>query len=386
MGTDDGGLGEQARGSRVGRSAFLGQDVLVDGGAHDRVHEGGAAVAAEHVGRGQRVGRLRRRVGPDAGQRRRAVEVRVLTENRHRPRERHAVRAHAGQPREHRARDRRRPEREHLAGAGARRREVVGGQRGEQLDDEERVATARRRARRDELVVRRGAHPVADERADRRFAQRLRAQHAALRVGQHGVDQVAGRRGSHGQHHQRRRPSEAGSEVGEEPQRRRVRPLGIVDREQQRATPCEVRRQPVQAVEDAEERVRAGRERRARERRREGRRPREQLGSLRLARPRQRRLEQLADDPEREVVLELGRAGREDGEPAVGRRAPGLCEQARLADAGRPDHREQRAVTGRRALEERGRQCQFGIALQQPCGASVLHRRQHYSGSQWPCT
>jgi hypothetical protein len=110
-------------------------------------------------------------------------------------------------------------------------------------------------------------------------------------IGEDGVRELPGLGRPHGEHGERRDAAEPRGQVGEKAERRRVRPLRVVDRQQQRAAGGEVRRQPVQPVQGAEQRVRAGRQRQAGDRCRECRGPGEQLGPLALVRARQDGLE-----------------------------------------------------------------------------------------------
>ena len=133
-----------------------------------------------------------------------------------------------------------------------------------------------------------------------------------------------------GDEHADRQVVQAPREVGEEAQRGIVGPVGVVDREQERAALREVGRQPVQPVRDAEPEVRdAGVERLERRRRERG-----GAGEQALALPfpggGERALEELADHAVREIVLEGGAACGDDAEPAargraVTRAAGGSC-------------------------------------------------------------
>ncbi len=57
---------------------------------------------------------------------------------------------------------------------------------------------------------------------------------------------------SHGQRHDDRHPRQAVREVKQEPQRRLVGPVGVVDRKDQRAALGQVHDEPVQAVQGGE--------------------------------------------------------------------------------------------------------------------------------------
>ena len=117
-------------------------------------------------------------------------------------------------------------------------------------------------------------------------------------------------------------------EKGEIAKRRRVGPVRVVDDDAERACGGEVRAQPVEAVEDCERRVagrrlwglRGGCARKPEDACGDAGARLEQLGALELRGVRQRRLEQLAHDAEREIALELGSARPQHEHPA--RRRP----------------------------------------------------------------
>ena len=66
-----------------------------------------------------------------------------------------------------------------------RRRDALSSERGDQLADEEGVSTRRRVAGRAELGLGFPGERRAHEHADRRFAQRRRADHEHRRIGNH---------------------------------------------------------------------------------------------------------------------------------------------------------------------------------------------------------
>src|SRR5205823_3223570 len=134
-------------------------------------------------------------------------------------------------------------------------------------------------------------------------------------------------------------PVEAALQVRQPAQRRAVGPVDVVDRDQRRPAERQVRGDPVQPVQRGEgdagrvvvvrveltdlEQGRGARSRTVEQ----------LLPFLRRGRG-QERLEQLADDAVRELVLELAAAGRENREAGPGRRGPRLENEPRLADAG----------------------------------------------------
>src|SRR6266516_6505738 len=115
--------------------------------------------------------------------------------------------------------------------------------------------------------------------------------------------------------------------------------MQIVDREHEWPSRCEVRGQPEEAVQGRERwiglrRGPVGQVVADEERSRQVGRPTQDVPPLRLPYAGKRGLEQLADDPERELPLELAAPGVEDFHP--GFRSPPARgrEEARLADAG----------------------------------------------------
>ena len=115
-----------------------------------------------------------------------------------------------------------------------------------------------------------------------------------------------------------------------------IAPVQVVDGEQQRPVLAQVQRQPVETVQGRERRIGrrlAGRQRPAglEDRARWCRRP----GQRRRVACRQLRLEELADDTEREVVLELSAPRGQHAEAPCGRLPSRLGDEPGLADPGR---------------------------------------------------
>ncbi len=115
--------------------------------------------------------------------------------------------------------------------------------------------------------------------------------------------------------------------------------MQIVDREHEWPSGREVRGQPEEAVQGCERRIglRRGPVRQvvaAEERSCQSSRPTQDFPPLRLPSPSKGGLEQLADDPERELPLELAAASVEDLHPCFLSPLARGGEEARLADAG----------------------------------------------------
>ena len=219
-----------------------------------------------------------------------------------------------------------------------------------------------------EGLLGRRAEPRLDEPADRGDAQRRGVHHVGVGVGREGRQQVGlldlglGPRGD-----EQRDPQllQAGHEEGQEAQRGRVGPVGVVDAEHDGLARGQVRAQPVEAVQDSEGRVGRGGGRlavlqRAREPEHAGGQPRgplQQVDALGGARLVEQRLEELAHDAEGEVALELcaaraqearrpvlaWRSGRPRGRPTC--RSPPAPRPPRCAPIPRAPRRSPRRCT-----------------------------------------
>jgi hypothetical protein len=196
---------------------------------------------------------------------------------------------------------------------------------------------ARRRERR--LGPRRAR---GDEPAGRRLAQRARPERPGRGLGGELAEQrrvAADLPRAQSRDERDRQVLEAPGEIRDEAQRQLVGPVGVVDDEQQRRLLGEVRREPVQPVQErvgrALPRPLAGRGRlEAEQLRCQPRAPLEQPTPLGRAARAQATLEQLARDAERELALELAPAGGEHLEAALARADPRSVQERRLAQAG----------------------------------------------------
>ena len=212
--------------------------------------------------------------------------------------------------------------------------------------------------------------------------QRRRAQQDGVGVGDRAQRLLVGGRlaGARGDDEQQRQAAHPPGDVRERAHRRRVGPLDVVDEHDERAAQREVRGQPVERVEHRERRVghrRPGRD--VDERGGEAGRAAQQLRALLLARLGQARLEELADDAERELALELAAARLEHRHLAGAREGRGRRDQPGLADARlalEPDHAARAVGGGLDGLAERR---QLGVALEElgssfrPHAATLSH-------------
>ena len=190
-------------------------------------------------------------------------------------------------------------------------------------------------------------------------------------------------------------------QVVQEAQRGRVSPVDIVDAQQQRGVPPEVRAEPVEPVQDRERGVeqRAGdiilRRGDAEQRRRAPGRAGQELGSFRRRCRDERALEQLAHQAIREVSLEF-RAARAQRRQAKFAAMPSSRQnQARLANARRALEQEQRTAPCDRVTQALIDPGQSGLSLQEclptvNCGHDRSYRRQkssvHPGKSRWSPT
>jgi predicted SnoaL-like aldol condensation-catalyzing enzyme len=99
---------------------------------------------------------------------------------------------------------------------------------------------------------------------------------------------------------------------------------------------------------------------------------REKAGPVGL--PADHRLQQLADDTERERLLELGAPGLERQHPGLPGRRASLTRQHRLAHAGRPLDQEQRPVSGTGAVESLSQGLELDFTLKQGFSPDELHK------------
>jgi len=145
--------------------------------------------------------------------------------------------------------------------------------------------------------------------------------------------------------------------------------VSVVDRQQQRARLGQVRGQPEEGVERGERRIdrllTAHRLVAADHAAREARRPGEQARPLVSGGGRQRRLEELAHDGEREVALELGPARGQRPQAGRSRQRARRLQQAGLPHPGRSLDKHEPPATVGGGLDGRAQLGQLGVALQQ---------------------
>ena len=306
--------------------ALAQREAVIDGVAHQRVHEAGRRLGAQDLGARER------RHGPrdlrlvetrDPGHR---GQVGALAQHGDGARDRGGLARQPRQSQQDRARDGARTDRAHHVGVRGVGLDGVGLERVQQLADEQRVAAGGLVAGLAEGAVGLRAEAAGDEPADGLLRQRARP-HVRGRgvVGDLGQQRRVGRRvaGPHGGRDQHRLALQAPHQVGQEAQRRAIAPVQIVDLEQQRLLGGEVEREPVQPVQGGEGGV-AGRGAvvgRDEDDAGGGGRARQRFGIA------DHGLEELAHDAERELALELAGARVEDERVLGPGAAPELRQQ-----------------------------------------------------------
>ena len=162
-------------------------------------------------------------------------------------------------------------------------------------------------------------------------------------------------------------PLHSWQQVGEEAQRRQVAPVQIVEREQERPARGEVRRQPVEAVQRRQRRIRRRLDRHLcgiEKRRRQRGGAAQRLGSLLRLEGSKQRLVELPHDPVGERALELRAARAEREQARLLRQRLRPRNKGRLADTRRPLDRQQPATLGDSG-DQLGHRGELVLALQQ---------------------
>jgi hypothetical protein len=337
---------------RVARGPLTGREVMVDGRAHDRVHEAQPHAGGEDPCGAEPVRRCPPRIGTEAGDRRGERELRVVAEHGGRPRELDRLVADELEARARQPRHGVRPDLADERRGGGHGLDRLRPELAQELLEEEGVAAGGLAARAGEHGFGLAREALRGEPRHAFFAERARTQH--VRPGAHcqalqEVLRLAGLAGARGHHQCERHAGDPPGEVLEELERRRVGAMRVVDEQEQRSAVGNLDRQPVQPGERGEASPGARQRLRPLEQRaRECRRALEEGGALVRREYGQRRLEDLTGDPEWERGLELRPPSAKDtqafrlGEPV------GRLDQARLSEAGTAHHHDDRALAGLR--------------------------------------
>jgi len=265
--------------------------------------------AGQHVRADQRRSRVQRLFPTLADQRRRMAQVAAITQHRQRLSQPGRVRAELPQPPAEVEHDVPRPRRRRALPVRGGRRGAADGDRPEQFPQVKRVAPAG--ALQPQAVLRAGLRPerLTGNRRDRLLAEQPGPHdHRGLFAHREQRGRIRSRVGRP-QRDQQRHPQipGPGSQIGQPPQRGAIGPLRVVHGHHHRLQRREVRRQPVQAVQHREGRIRwLGSRGRTQQHPRRLRRPRQQQLALLRRCPGQPALEQLPDHPEPEPRLQLG--------------------------------------------------------------------------------
>ena len=266
---------------------------------------------------------------------------------------------------------------------------ALGLQRAQQLAQQQRVPRGGSEACRRERRVR-VAEPAPHHLGGAGGAQRRRPHTYGVRVRAQLVEQLlvgvllAGAQGRDQQH---RQPVQAAREVAQEPQRRGVAPLHVVDRDHQRAVGAQVADDPVQPVQDREQALRVTGARRAgvrdvEHRRGTGRRAGEQpLAALRVG---QHRVEQLPGDAEAELLLQRASPGAEHGRTGCVSLVAHQRQQAGLADAGRSLDDRGAGLAGQHVGQAGAQLGELALAVDEASaggGPALLRHRDRAVGS-----
>lgn len=250
-------------------------------------------------------------------------------------------------------------------GSGRVRPHATGSQDPQQFADEQRIAVGDRVTDGAELGGGLLTEGLADQARDSRRAEILRLQQSHVTGGEQVVEQagVAFLR-SAGDNHRDGHAVQPSRHETEEPQRRQVQPLRVVDDDHHRGLRREVDQQPVQPVEQRIQRMR-------------GFRWFVERGEQAFARPcgageqapriglRDGLLEQLPHGTEREVPLQLGAVRRQHGETRCQRPIPRMPQQCRLAKSGRCLHDHDAPTPGRQLTHRQIQSAHLVVALQQ---------------------
>jgi hypothetical protein len=356
--------GEHARRPLVSGRARRRRQLLVDGAANDRMHELQRAALGQDAAAAQRVRRFGGRVSVEVRERPSVPNEGAVADDRRGPRELLGGLREACEPRPDRRDDAVGRGREHVrcalrAGLAQRAGELA---QEERVPAREGVAgTAERRHRLGDGGAYELRRPLVGER-------RRAHQHRSAALLEHRRDtRAAGfAERPRGDDEQDRRMAEPSREVGQEPERRRVGPVCVVDEQRERPVAGEDRGQAIQAVQGSERPLwpewerRGLRESNAEQR---SRLPRLREGRRGVA-VAHRGLEQLPHDAEPERALELGPASGERRQPCLECACARLGDQCGLADPCGTLHDHRAPFAGGHGLDGRSDHAKLRASLQ----------------------
>ncbi len=230
-------LGEQPCRPLVLECAHRGGELAVDGVADQRVDEAERLVGTQDLRAGERLHGIGGRRFVDLGERGDRRKTGLLAEHRDRASDGGRRRGQAAEAEQHRPGDGTRTDRADGIGVPGVRDHALGGERAEQLAQEQRIAGGDLAARRCERLVRLVVESHPNESGGRSPRERARRQRERYRLlGELSEQRLVGLwlaaadRGRD-QHRQARHPT---GEIRGEAQRGRIAPLKVVDAERER--------------------------------------------------------------------------------------------------------------------------------------------------------
>ncbi len=304
---------EQAGSGAMGRVALIAGQRRLERIADHRVDEAWRVIGRQDLETNEAGSQARGVRHLHTGDRRRVAQLAAVPEHGQHLRQAQCARIEVPHAGDHPPRDPLAPANQQLGRLELGQRPLIEPDRPQQLGQVERIAAARRPGRRAQRLARRVTERGADDRAGGAFAQQRRA-HDRLRLRAQRQQRRAhrGRRSGPERDEQcQRQPLQPRREVGQPAQRGLVRPVRVIDGEQQWPAGCEVGGQPVQAVQNGKRRVIGRRLTELTEEQRpyRGGRPDEQRLALVRARVGEASLEQLPNHTERKVRLKLRPTG-----------------------------------------------------------------------------
>ena len=229
--------------------------LVIDGVAHERMHEPERRLRPQDLRGNQRARRVGNAALIEARERCGRGEARAVAEHRDRAGDRDRFGRQPSEPQQDRARHGPRPDLPDRMGVRRVWLDPFRAHRLEELSEQQRIAARRAVTGGAERALGSRAEAVADHLADRILAERRQADRHRRRVLRDLPDQPRLNVGflhprcRHDEHTEALEPS---LEIREEPQRRMVRPVQIVDRDTQGALRREVCGQPEQPVQGTE--------------------------------------------------------------------------------------------------------------------------------------
>ena len=343
---------QHGRRARVQSRARPGVKLVIHRLARDRMHKLKRTTPVQHVRVLERIRRRANLLDRQLANRRHMTNLRLRIEHGHRIRHRHRRRGQTRQTQQHRACHRLRPKPRHHLHRRRTRLHTIREQRVRQRPQQKRVAASRLNTRSRQPRIPSPAQPLCQQRRRRLKAKRPephQTRPSPLPQTPQQPSRLVGRRLTRprGHHQPDRQLLQPRRQVVQKPQRHRIRPMRIIDKQHQAPPLCQTGRQPVQPVHDRKRRVRKPRRPATRpilpqhhtgQRRRATQQPVTVIGCHVL----HRALEQLPRNAESELALQL--LPRRPQNPTLVPPQTRACrpQQTRLPDPSMPLHKHQR--------------------------------------------